>query len=132
MNVFILLKQFLFALINILVHINRIKHLLERQTLLLLMKRFVFSKLFYCSTVWANTSKTNIHIFLLVQNFAARIILRLEKFDHISEGLKSLRMLSIKDRLDFNDAVMVFKCLNNLLPKYLCDQVQMRSSISTR
>ena len=85
--------------------------------------------------MWANTlntSKTTIHKLQLVQNFAARIILELRKFDHISKGLKSLRMLSVKDRLEINDAVMVFICLKNLVPKYLCDQFQMRSSVSTR
>ena len=92
----------------------------------------MFSKLSYCSTVWANTSKTTIHKLQLVQNFAARIILGPRKFDHISEGLKSLRMLSVKDRLEINDSVMVFKWLNNLVPNYLCDQFQMRSSVSTR
>ena len=40
-----------------LVQINRIKHLLDKETLLLLINAFVFSKLFYCSTVWSNTSK---------------------------------------------------------------------------
>ena len=69
---------------------------------------------------------------LIGQNFAARIILGLKKFDHISEGLKSLGILKVKDRLDINDAVMVFKCLNNLAPKYLCDQLQMRSCVCTR
>ena len=117
---------------NQLVHINRIKHVLDRPTLLLLTKRFVFTQLFYCSSVWANTSKANIHKLQLVQNFAARIILGLKKFDHISEGLKSLGILKVKDRLDVHDAVMVFKCLNNLAPKYLCDQLQMRSSVCTR
>ena len=115
---------------NQLRHINRIKHLLDRQTLLLVIKSFVFSKLLYC--LWWNTSKTNVHKLQLVQNFVARIILRLRKFDHISERLKSLRMLSVKDRLEINDAVMVFKCLNNLVPKYLCAKVQIRSSVSTR
>ena len=97
---------------------------------LLLIKSFVFSKLLYC--LWWKTSKTNVHKLQLVQNFVARIILRLRKFDHISERLKSLRMLSVKDRLEINDAVMVFKCLNNLVPKYLCARVQIRSSVSTR
>ena len=92
----------------------------------------MFSKLSYCSTVWANTSKTTIHKLQLVQNFAARIILGPRKFDHISEGLKSLKMLSVKDRLEINDSVMVVKWLNNLVPNYLCDQFQMRSSVSTR
>ena len=40
--------------------INRIKHLLDRKTLLLVINSFVFSKLQYCSTVWSNTSSSNI------------------------------------------------------------------------
>ena len=34
----------------------------------------VFSKLFYCSAVWAGTYKQNIHKLQLMQNFAARIL----------------------------------------------------------
>ena len=37
--------------------ISRIKHLLDTNTLILLIQSFVFSKMFYCSTVWSNTSK---------------------------------------------------------------------------
>ena len=43
-----------------LIRINRIKHLLDRKTLLLQINAFVFSKLFYFSTVWRNTSKSNV------------------------------------------------------------------------
>ena len=107
---------------NRLVHINRIKHLLDKPTLLLLIKSYVFTKLFYCSSVRANTSQANIHKLQLAQNFAVRIILGLRKFDHISEGLNSLGMLKVKDRLEIND----------LAPKYLGDQLQMRSSVCTR
>ena len=43
-----------------LIRINRIKHLLDRKTLLLLINGFVSSESFYCSTDWSNTSKTNV------------------------------------------------------------------------
>ena len=62
-----------------LVQINRIKHLLDKETLLLLINAFVFSKLFYCSTVFSNTSKSSVRKLQRVQNFAARIILGLPK-----------------------------------------------------
>ena len=75
-----------------LIRINRTRHLLDRKTLLLLINTFVFSKLFYCSTVWSNTSTPNVQKKMqLVQNFAGRIGLGLRKYNHISEGLKSLR-----------------------------------------
>ena len=99
--------------------ISRIKHLLDTKTLILLIQSFVFSKMFYCSTVWSNTSKGNVHKLQLMQNFGARIVLGLRKYDHISLGLKSLNWLPVKDKLYLNDAVMVFKCINNLVPDYL-------------
>ena len=55
--------------------INRIKHLLNSKTLLLVINSFVFSKLQYCSTVWSNTSNSNIDKLQKVQNFAGRIII---------------------------------------------------------
>ena len=51
-----------------------------------------------------------------MQIFAARIILGFKKFEHISQGIKSLNWLAVKERLYFNDAVMVFKSVNNLVP----------------
>ena len=96
------------------------------------MNAFVFSKLFYCSTVWPNTSKGNVKKLQLVQNFAARIALGLRKYDHFLEGIRSLNWLTVKDRLLLNDAVMVFKCLNDLVPKYLANTFVPRSHIHTR
>ena len=43
-----------------LTRVNRIKHLLDKKTLIYLLNAFAFSKLFYCSTVWSNTSKGNV------------------------------------------------------------------------
>ena len=67
------------------------------------MHSFVFTKLFYCSSVWSNTSIKNIKKLQLVQNFAAKIVFGLRKYDHISEGLKSLAWLNIAQNLKFND-----------------------------
>ena len=108
----------------------RLKHLLDQKTLIFLINAFVFSKLFYCSTVWSNTSKENVGKLQSVQNYACRIVAGLRKFDHISGALKSLKWLSVKDKLLFNDLVMVRKCLNNLTPSYL--RFQRRSIIHPR
>ena len=115
-----------------LIQISRIKHLLDRKTLILLMNCFVFSKLLYCSTVWSNTSRSNIKKLQLVQNFAARIVLGLRKFDHISQGIRSLNWLSVCDRLYLNDAIMIFKCIYNLVPRYLAEKFIFRSQTNIR
>ena len=41
--------------------INRVKNLLERNTLLNVINALVFSKLYYCSSVWSGTTKKNIN-----------------------------------------------------------------------
>ena len=93
--------------------INRIKHLLYRKTLILVINAFVFTRLFYCSTVRSNTAKKNTHKMQLIQNFACRVILGLKKFDHISQRLKSLGWLNVCDKLFLNNVVMVHKRINN-------------------
>ena len=115
-----------------LMRVNRIKHLLDQSTLMYLINVFVFFKLFYCSTVWSNTSTENIRKLLLVQNCACRIVTGLKKCDHISEALESLRWLNVKEKLLFNDLVMVYKCMNNLTPDYLRKRFQHRSEIHLR
>ena len=115
-----------------LIQINKIKHLLDKETLLLIINSFVFSRLFYWSSVWSNTSATNIHKLQLVQNIAARIILGLRKYDHISADLRSLRWLNVKQRLMVNDAVMKYKCLKGLSPSYLSDKFSTRAIVHDR
>ena len=62
------------TLLGTLCRINKIKHLFSRSALLIILNSLVFSKLFYCSTVWADTSKQNIIKLQLLQNFVARIL----------------------------------------------------------
>ena len=108
------------------------KHFLDRKSLILLINSFVFSKLFYSSSVWGNTAKSNIHKLQLEQNFAARLVLGLKKFDHISEGRRSLKWLNASEKILFNDLVLVFKCLNGLAPGYLADYFITRLAIHSR
>ena len=94
------------------------------------MSSFVFSKLYYCSTVWSNTSKHNINKLHLVQNFAARVVLGLKKFDHISQAIKSLNWLPVNDRIYLNDAVMMYKCINKLVHNYLFEKFTLRDQLN--
>lgn len=57
-----------------LVQINRVKHLLDVKTLENVINVLVFSKLFYCCTVWCGTSKKNVKKLQRVQNFALRLV----------------------------------------------------------
>ena len=65
-------------------------------------------------------------------NVNGRIILGLRKYDHISDGLRSLKWLPIREKLILNDATMMHKCINKLVPDYLADMFKSRSQVHNR
>lgn len=112
--------------------ISRTKHVFDKCTLLTIINTLVFSKLFYCSNVWANTSKSNINKLQGIQNFAARIATSTHKYDHITPVLKELKWLPVATQLYFRSAIMAYKCLTSRVPEYLSSQFSKRGEISGR
>ena len=64
------------------------------------------------------TSKRNLHKLQLLHNFAIRVVLGVGKFDHTSQGQRSLTWLDVTEKVLFNGSVLVFKCVNGLAPDY--------------
>ena len=112
--------------------INRVKHILDSRTLIVIINALVFSKLYYCSSMWANTSKKNIAKLQTVQNFAARIVTGTRKYDHITPVLQQLKWLPVSYTLRYKDAVMAFKSLKGLAPPYLARRFTSRSQTHDR
>jgi hypothetical protein len=115
-----------------LAQINRVKHVLDKSLLVLVIRSLVFSKMYYCSSVWANTTANNIRRLQAVQNFAARIVTKSRKFDHITLLLTELHWIPVKLYLLYRDAVLTFKCLNGITPESLSQQFVRRVDISGR
>ena len=118
--------------IGSLCQINRVKHLFDRSTLITIINSLVFSKLFYCSSTWASTTKKNIARLQKVQNFAARIVTGARKYDHITPILKELHWLPVAKQLEVRDTLMAFKCIKGLAPPSLCNKFTTRSQVHNR
>lgn len=112
--------------------INRVKDSFDYDTLHLIISALVMSKLYYCSSVWSNTTVSNIKKLQSVQNFACRIITNTKKFDHITPALREISWLPVKEHLLYRDSIMSFKCMNGLAPPYLCELFCKRNAIHDR
>ena len=112
--------------------INRAKHAFNPNLLVIIINALVFSKLYYCSTVWSNTSDKNLPKLQHVQNFAARIISGKRKFDHITPVLQDLRWLSVRQQLYLRDAVFTLKFMTGCAPDYLRSNLVTRGQASGR
>ena len=91
-----------------LTQINRVKHCLDKNTLLTVIHALVFSKMYYCSNVWANITSKNVRKLQAVQTFACRIVSG-------APLLKSLSWLLAKDQLYYRQAIMACNFLTFLL-----------------
>lgn len=66
-----------------------------------------------------------------VQNQAARIIMRIPKYDHISPALMSMHWLPIAHRVHFKVLLLVYKILNGSAPDYLSSLLETRTHSRT-
>ena len=111
--------------------INRVKDLFNQSTLTSIINALVMSKIYYCSSVWSNTSEENIKKIQLIQNYAARVIAgNVGKYDYVSP--KQLGWLPIKEHLQYRDALLVYKCMYNQAPSYSSQIFIKRNQIHDR
>ena len=89
----------------------------------------ILSHIDYCNAVYGGLTESNIQKLQKIQNNAVRFIFKLygkKRREHIMPYLKQLHFLPIRFRIKFKAALLVFKCLNNMAPKYLYEMVQLR------
>jgi len=67
-----------------------------------------------------------------VMNAAARLIYSSSTFGHITPLLKRLHWLKAKERIDFKVAVLVYKCLHEIAPPYLADELRRSADVQGR
>ena len=101
------------SLLSSLCQISRVHHLFSKEVLYITINSVVFSKLFYCSAVWAGTYKQNIYKLQLMQNFAARILTDTGKYDHITPALKALGWQTTEEQIWSRDVTMMYKFVND-------------------
>jgi hypothetical protein len=110
---------------------RRVGRLLDKATLELVTQSLVL-KLLHCSTVWSSTSRLNIQKLQHIQNFAARIITGEPTFCHITPILHNLSWIPIPEIIYLREAVMTYKCINNLVPEYLSSNLDARRKEEAR
>ena len=72
----------------------------------------------YTDTVWGELSATSSKTLQRLQNRAARIVLRRNSSKATFNVLRQIKLETKRKR---HKCVLVYKCLNNLVPQYLSD-----------
>ena len=112
-------------------NIRHIKNYLSRENLLTLVHvhAFITSRLDYCNSLLYiyGVPKEQISKLQRVQNAAARLVMDIGKYSHITPALHDLHWLSIHACIHFKILLLAFKVIHGQAPAYLSSLVPVKS-----
>ena len=92
---------------------------------------YVLSYLDYGNSILVNLPKTTVKPLQSIQNYAAKIICKKQKYDSSTECLYKLHWLPIHYRCIYKLMTIVYKMLEEQEPQYLVDKLSFKTSIMT-
>ena len=88
-----------------------------------LVSAFVLSRIDYCnSLLFGSTHDVTSHL-QRIQNYAARVILRLPRSSNITTHLKSLHWLTVRVRSTYKITCLCYHCYSSTTPSYVTDML---------
>lgn len=94
-------------------NISKVKGILSKPDLEKRIHAFISSRWDYCNGLLTRQLQ-------LIQNAAARGLIKTRKYNHIKPVLRS-HWLPVAQRIDFKTTLLVYKSLNGLAPEYISD-----------
>ena len=91
-----------------------------------LVYAFVLSRIDYCNSLLFGSSHDVTSHLQRIQNYAARVILRLPMSSSITIHLKSLHWLPVKVRSTYKIACLCYHCHSSTAPSYVTDMLHKK------
>ena len=93
-----------------------------------LVSAFALPRIDYCNSLLLGSTHNVTSHLQHIQNYAARVILRLPKSSSITTHLKSLNWLAVKVRSTYKIACLCYHCHSSTAPSYVADMLQKKPS----
>ena len=110
--------------------LSKIKTFLSQAHRVQFYKSYIQPHIDFCNIVWGSSSESNKLKIFKLQKRACKIILDYN-IDDSREVMKSLKIMSIYDRLQLRKAKLMFKVYNNLAPTYISENFTLRNDVNT-
>ena len=117
---------------GILVGLAHAKHVLPHDLMPRLIDALVISHVRYCIQVYGNCNAEMCCIIQKVFNFAARVISKRRKYDHISDVLDNLNWLNARQFVAYFDLCLLHKIITSSFPSSLSSCYRFNHQILNR
>ena len=107
----------------------RLKNELTVGSKIQLYKSIISPHIDFCPSILFLANSTQMLRLQRLQNRVMRLILKCNRYTSSSFMLDALQWLSVKQRVCFLTMVFLYKILNGMLPRYLCDRIERGSSL---
>ena len=107
--------------------LSKIKKFLSQGHRVQFYKSYIQPHIDFCNIVWGSSSETNKLKIFKLQKRACRVILDYN-VDDIHEAMKTLKIMSIYDRLYIRKAKFMYKVANNITPTYITENFTPRNN----
>ena len=108
--------------------LSKIKYFLSQEHRVQFYKSYIQPHIDFCNIVWTNSCEANKMKIFKLQKRACRVILDY-KVEDSSEALRSLKILSVYDRLFLRKAKFMFKVYSGLTPSYISENFILRNDM---
>ena len=108
--------------------ISHIRKYLDSDSTKTLVHALVTSRLDYANSLLLGSNKMYLSKLQMVQNSAARLIMRVDRRSHITPVLKTLHWLPIEHRITYKIIVLCFNCIYGNAPGYLQDLIVVKKN----
>ena len=109
--------------------LRRVKPYVPIDSMKMLYNAFVLPHFDYCSQIWSNRFQMHTDKLSKLQKRAARIILSKDYSTPSVELFESLNWMPLQQRFMYLRAVLMYKCMHNLAPHYLSDDIVVTNEI---
>ena len=102
-------------------YLNKIRPYIDKGTTERLVHAFVMCYIEYCNGLMYGLPDNQLKKLQVIQNAAARLVTRTNKFESISPILRALHWLPIRSRIAFKILLLTYQCFHEMAPSYLSE-----------
>ena len=103
--------------------INSVRNSLTSEATVLLVHAIITSRFDYCNSLLQGLPDKLINRLQRLQNIAARVVTCCSKFEHITPVLFELHWLQVRMRIRFKLLLLMYRCVQQTAPTYLCELI---------